>query len=273
MLCWSLGHNNLDNCVHTHTHIHSLLCFPPTPPSHPSRSSQSTKMSSMCYTAASHLLSVLHRVIYICQCYFLNSSHPLTPQTPCPQVRSPHLFFYFCPESRFISTIFLDSIYIFNFSRFHIYAFFQIPYICIFLDSIYMHSSRFHIYVFFQIPYIYTLIYEICFLFLTYFTLYDRFQVHTHHYKCPNFILFNGWVIFHCTYIPNFFIRSSVDGHLGCIHVLAIINSSAMNTGCMFLFELWFSQATCSVLRLLGQTVILFLVSYRTSTLLSVVVV
>ena len=29
----------------------------------------------------------------------------------------------------------------------------------------------------------------------------------------------------------NFFIHSSVDGHLGCFHDLAIVNSAAMNTG------------------------------------------
>ena len=29
----------------------------------------------------------------------------------------------------------------------------------------------------------------------------------------------------------NFFIHSSVDGHLGCFHVQATINSATMNTG------------------------------------------
>ena len=29
----------------------------------------------------------------------------------------------------------------------------------------------------------------------------------------------------------NFFIHSSVDGHLGCFYVLAVVNSAVMNIG------------------------------------------
>ena len=58
----------------------------------------------------------------------------------------------------------------------------------------------------------------------------------------------------------SFFIYSFVDGHLGCFHVLAIVNNVAMNTGVHCLFQFWFPQDTCLGVGLLGHVVALFLV-------------
>ena len=58
----------------------------------------------------------------------------------------------------------------------------------------------------------------------------------------------------------NFFIDSSVDGHLGCFHVLAIVNSAVMNNGIHVLFQFWFPQGICLGVGLLGHMVVLVLV-------------
>ena len=71
--------------------------------------------------------------------------------------------------------------------------------------------------------------YSIC-LSLTYFTQSNNILICPHHWKWQDFIPFNKWVIFHCIYISHIFIsQPSVNGHLGCFHVLNILNSEAMN--------------------------------------------
>ena len=41
---------------------------------------------------------------------------------------------------------------------------------------------------------------------------------------------FYGWILFHAMNVPLVFIRLSVIGRLGCIHSLAVVNTSTLNT-------------------------------------------
>ena len=105
---------DLQCCVHfccavkwisyTDTALLSRLDFPTL--SHLPRSSQNTELSSLGDTAGSHLLSVLHMMVYICLSPSPSLSHSPLPSL-CPYIRSLCLHLYSCPTSRFICTIFL----------------------------------------------------------------------------------------------------------------------------------------------------------------------
>ena len=61
-------------------------------------------------------------------------------------------------------------------------------------------------------------------------------------------------------YMYHILIYSSVDGYLGCFHVLPIVNSASVNIGVDYLFELYFCPDICLGVGLLDHIVVLYLV-------------
>ena len=82
------------NCMHTH--IISLLSLPPGQPICLWVITEHQAELRVLYS--SFPLAILHVVMYICRCSFLNSSHPLLPQLG-PQVHSPHLVSIPAPQT------------------------------------------------------------------------------------------------------------------------------------------------------------------------------
>jgi len=90
------------------------------------------------------------------------------------------------------------------------------------------------------------------------------------------FHYFYGWIVFHYiyryTHIHIFFIHSSLDGHLLCFHILAIVECCYEHWGThIFLIVILAFSDMYPGVSLLGHVVVLFAVFWETFILFSLV--
>ena len=79
---------------HNDTDVLCLLRLPPLPASHPSVPSQSTRLSSLCYTLASHQLSITHPAVYI----YIHAAFSVSSPLPSPTIKKNYIGELICRE-------------------------------------------------------------------------------------------------------------------------------------------------------------------------------
>ena len=85
-----------------------------------------------------------------------------------------------------------------------------------------------------------------------------------------NLLPFESWIIPLYGVSHSVFILSSPDGHLGCLLVRALVNNAVVNLTQISLWDSGFQFLQVGIRPLLDQMVILFLIFWRTVTLLSI---
>ena len=146
MVCQFLLYNKVNQLyIYIYPHISSLLLLPPTPPIPPLQvvTKHRADLPVLCSCFPLAIYFTFGRIYMSIPLSHFVPSYP--SPSPCPQVHSLRLRLCSCPAPRILRTI----IYLF-----------------IYLDSIYMCQHTVSV-----------------FLFLTYFTLYDRLYVHPPQYK------------------------------------------------------------------------------------------
>ena len=85
---------------------------------------------------------------------------------------------------------------------------------------------------------------------------------------------FFHWIILHCVNVPHFLILSSVERHLGCFQLLAIINNAALNIIEQMPFRYYCASfGICWRVVLLGLEVDWFQIFWEIATLISKVAI
>ena len=97
-------------------------------------------------------------------------------------------------------------------------------------------------------------------------------KVHPCCYTCHHFILFYGWVVFHCLYVPYLLYPFFCWWTFQWLPCLGIVNTAAMNTGVHIFFELWLSPKRRPGVELLDHMVILRLVFWGTPILFFILI-